>query len=313
MFAEPAWVFGWPWDDDADRRFIAQIGAELYTAMESDAIATDWLLQTELLQTHTTGDLLAVCRNLPAPPPAADQLIRALKRRLAKVSGWAYHPRGGPFEGTEQLTWGRLLMLAHNLRVIDVLGTSSPSADPADVAQVEALGVEADITGFYETSGISLELTPRPEYIGCLQINQVGRVAVGWWQTRIEAPFDIDGDGQDETCWLPTLRRVTATLQTDDATASTWRFTLDGDLDPPGVPTTGTWTFDLSHDPGSLAVQIDGDPIEPRSACPPSFTTSRRPASHTCPTGRWSRCPTSRRRSPEPSIARLCTAGRPTR
>lgn len=259
MFAEPAWVFGWPWDDDADRRFIAQIGTELYTAMENGSIATDWLLQTELLQTHTTGDLLAVCRNLPAPPAAADELISALKRRLAKVSGWAHHPRGGPFEGAEQLSWGRLLMLAHNLRVIDVLGTSSPSGNPADVAQVEALGVEADITGFYDSTGVNLDTTPMPHYVGCLQINQVGRVAVGWWQTRIAAPFDIDDDGQDEICWVPTLRRVTATLQTDDPAASTWRFTLDGDLDPPGVPTTGTWTFDLSGDPGSLHVHVDGN------------------------------------------------------
>ena len=259
MFVEPAWEFASPWDDDADRRLIAQIGSELYTAMDNGAIGTEWLLQAELLQTHTTGGLLAMSRGLPAPPAAAEELIRALKRRLAKVSGWAYHPRGGPFEGTEQLTWGRLLMLAHNLRVIDVLGTSSPVEDSADVAEVEALSIEADITGFYESTGINLDARSVPYYVGCLQVNQVGRVAVGWWQTRIVAPFDIDNDGQDETCWLPTLRRVTATLQTDGATASTWRFTLDGDLDPPGVPTTGTWSFDLSDEPPSLHVHIDGN------------------------------------------------------
>lgn len=270
MFRAPSWRYEKPWIEDMDKAVIETVGDEFFDALTDGRVDTATLLTVELLASHTFGGLLALARNLPAPPQTAvDEVAGSFQRRLATVSGWRHHPENGPMSGAKHLSYGRLLLLAHNLRVIDVLGESSIAASESDLDSVDAAAVTANITGRYENRWNWGTSTVPPNEIGCLQINQVGHVATGWWQAREWRP---DDDG-NLTYWRATQHQFDATLVTD-GTTSTWAFTLTGSVQPAGASSTGTMTFDFDRSAPQIVVQFDDeDPSTPGPTIPDGIPT----------------------------------------
>lgn len=274
IFRSSTWSYEKAWIQDMDQAVIETFGEEMSDAMSDGRIDTATLATTEMVASHTFGELWALARSLPVPPQTAvDEVVGSFQRRLATVSSWRHHPENGPLAGAEQLSYGRLLMLAHNLRVIDVLGASSVAAYESDMDSVDAVAVTADITGRYENrwnwdaalDPDDITILHAPE-LGCLQVNQVGRVATGWWQSRERHP-------NETSYWRATQHQFTAALVSDGAT-SAWNFTLVDSVLPAGASNTGTMTFDFGRSVPRIDIQFDDeDPTDQGATIPDGIPT----------------------------------------
>lgn len=289
IFIQPAWRHSSPWALDEHSALIDAIGSEIFAALESAALSTGELLAAELFEVWSVGALLARVRQIPVPPSVAADLAAAWIGRLAVVSGSKYPPLGGPLDAIHDRSYGRMLMLAHELRIIDVLGSSSAAAADADVAAVQPLRLDLGITGYYESRWDSWEsdrneaATPsgtnaqigtseirdmNADWVGCLQINQVGQAINGWWQTR-------NYRGARSEPITTAQRRFVAEIHDDaDPQRPVLRFAFDGatwaglmkfDFRP-----SATWTLNVLF--GAVST---GSNSVPEIIVPPEMCTRR--------------------------------------
>jgi hypothetical protein len=245
-FIGPRWRFAKPWIEDADLKTITDFGAELYAAIDTGGLGVGILLVDQLLSQLSVGELLARCRKLPVPPPAAKQLTEALIGRLCTLNGQHYPTTGGPLDAVDQQTCFRMLLLAHELGIVDVLGSSPATTTIADVADVRAASISFDVTGRYESRWAWAGLdTFQPDWIGCLQVNHVGHAVNGWWQTRAWR----DKNAGEIT---PVQRPFVAALHdVDDEQRPILRFSLDD-----GATWHGLMTFNLDDTDGTDIVGL---------------------------------------------------------
>ena len=257
----PRWRFAEPWIEGEAKRRIQAFGDELFQAIEAGAFPQS----NQLVDGMSIGDLLARLRGLAVPPPAARQLTEALISRLSAVNGQHYPPTGGPFDATEDQTCLRMLLMAHEIGIVDILGTSPATSRPGDVADVRAARLAFDVTGRYESRwNWALVTTYQPSGVGCLQINQVGNAIRGLWQTRawrdqgageitaVQARFEAEWhDVEDE--YRPILRFSLDNRQT-------WHGLMTFDLDDTDDSSVGGLHVDYgnvtigSNDVGAVAI-----------------------------------------------------------
>ena len=240
-FIAPRWKLSKPWLVEPGSTQINAFGAELYAAISGGSLALGDLLGDQVLTRSTVGELLAKIRGLPVPPHAATELAAALLDRLRAINGQHYPATGGPLEGIEQQSCFRVLVMAHELGIVDVLGESPATTSDSDVAPVRAARISIDVTGRYESRWDWRHIdTYQPSWVGCLQINEVGHAISGWWQTR--------GWRDQAAKQITTIQHafVAELHDTSDEFVPVLRYSLDG-----GATWHGLMTFDLDDTDGS--------------------------------------------------------------
>jgi hypothetical protein len=248
IFAQPEWVYSVPWIDDADRQAIDSAGAELWKAISADdPVVTADVVQHELIVNRSLGRTLAWTRKIPWAPPLGRQLEDALGARYALARSLHRRPDPHPFTGSRRQPYGRVLMAAHMLGIVDVLG-SEHLVDHENFPDVTGR-YETRYPGYDSTDSLQMRHLPNAHQIECIQVNHAGSRLSGYWQSR---HHDVASGLTPVTQW-----RFIAT-RTGNAASRTYEFQrwVDGQA---GTPETGRFVFSTAADADfDLTVEVDG-------------------------------------------------------
>lgn len=189
IFDARGWQHHMAWIELHHIAAIDALGGEITNAIEAGDMSIESVVADDIAGAGSFGDLLATARALDTVPSVASTLDEMLTDRYRGMwSDWDLHVNF--FAGAHHQPYGRTLMVAHELRVIDVLGHSALGG--SDVDHVIDAAADFDVTGFYETrypgwdstTAVAMKDLARTEDIALLQLNQAGSVVTGFWQMR---------------------------------------------------------------------------------------------------------------------------------
>ena len=248
IFRQSEWVHTISWVTDTHRATIDGVGEEMWKAIEvENPMTTADVVQNELIANRPLGRTLAWCRGIPWTPPVGRQFEDALGARYRLVRSLPYLPDPHQFTGCRRQPYGRVLMAAHMLGVVDVLG-SEHLVDEENFPDVTGR-YETRYIGYDSTTAVAMRKLARANEIECIQVNHAGQRLSGYWQWR---QHDAATGLTPVTQW-----RFVAALAGDADTSRTYAFQrwVDGQA---GTPETGRFVFGpaagVSYD---LAVELD--------------------------------------------------------